>query len=1117
LAGILEPGQSGGRQGRSTDINLTKLEWVTREAVAHQGKRVYRVDVDFCNAFNAMSQAALWAVMRAYGIPDVDLLVSLYEHSTVRMAPNDPQCATITFDTGVAQGSALSPLLFLVFMNALLGLITDRGRKLHVSHGLKCGVQVRKKGTTQDTGQAEQVGQFNLIGFVDDLSLFTQTLGGAQALSEAIQEFELWRGLKVNRKKTCAMVIEQQGSGQCQTDETLIYMGQEVAFLAPSMACRYLGVWGTPTGDMSATKTRIFKKTEDARDLLRHHPLTPEQAIDLFTSIGVGAFRYSAALVPWTEKELERLEAVWIQAYKWAWGLPRTTASDVFILPAGMEYLRPVVMTQELCRHLQRCLKHEDVARQLTLRDLHLAYEQWACDSLRDLTEEMEMWKWDDTLDNKWARVAMCSQMLNIPIDMPEDIKEERRGTSWARATRELRRLRHRIEAVGGSKDQWEAGVWHMDKEQWNLLWTGEQAFWKAVPHLMAAGHRTTEALTEPRKLDTGRPYKIPQLMAAQEGERTQLMRILVSRGIGGIDERTRGLTQRWFDMVDWRSAQVGSARLGVSRSIEGYTRKLEGEVNVQHPARIWVERQENKSVVNEPERLPTTSECGRHLLRIVKGLKQGTGAAAEEASWRTADPSRYPQQVCRGLAQLLSCAQVNSEEAQWLAKQVGSRLPPGWGATWTERGCGELEGTPTDQRQLVVSYLRAMEVGCAECQVRYMGTCQQCQLKWCTLCQQDKEECDVCGVPRTLTADLGASGAKASTQRPAKRLRDAEVTIVNMHRLGESFVEKVIDVRRRVTADGKAAAPGESLEFLALIQGWQSEARRERREQLLRLNDIGLRVALENAQLKDIFFIPEVHFAEEKPMLADDDGWWYQVRSVIWCRTCRKCRVRNEPEGFTRKEWRKERPATCIECDGAKGVTRVSSKETNRTRNRVKHPPNPQARRPRAAQGKGGAVKDVTSESEDDGVEGVEWGAGMFGVRMTPAHPWYVGRGDDKCGGEVVYSIQDIRQLLSVQPEDTKRWLTTSQMGWALTREENELVNEKDEREGKPVARQLAPMISKFIRAQWESKGVENVDDERRQLLEEAMELITYGRGKKSRPTCIKNGSGNHLKVGTT
>ena len=54
-----------------TDINLVKLEWFTREALA-QSKTVYRIDVDFTNAFNAMSQTALWQVMEAYGIPDVD-------------------------------------------------------------------------------------------------------------------------------------------------------------------------------------------------------------------------------------------------------------------------------------------------------------------------------------------------------------------------------------------------------------------------------------------------------------------------------------------------------------------------------------------------------------------------------------------------------------------------------------------------------------------------------------------------------------------------------------------------------------------------------------------------------------------------------------------------------------------------------------------------------------------------------------------------------------------------------------------------------------------------------------------------------------------------------------
>jgi hypothetical protein len=85
-------------------------------------------------------------------------------------------------------------------------------------------------------------------------------------------------------------------------------------------------------------------------------------------------------------------------------------------------------------------------------------------------------------------------------------------------------------------------------KEQWDLLWTGEQAFWKEVQLLLDAGYYTAEGLMEPRRSSTGQTYKIPRLMAAQEGDRTQIMRILMSRGTGGINERTRGLTQQWFD-----------------------------------------------------------------------------------------------------------------------------------------------------------------------------------------------------------------------------------------------------------------------------------------------------------------------------------------------------------------------------------------------------------------------------------------------------------------------------------------------------------------------------------------------------------------------------------------
>jgi len=163
----------------------------------------------------------------------------------------------------------------------------------------------------------------------------------------------------------------------------------------------------------------------------------------------------------------------------------------------------------------------------------------------------------------------------------------------------------------------------------------------------------------------------------------------------------------------------------------------------------------------------------------------------------------------------------------------------------------------------------------------------------------------------------------------------------------------------------------------------------------------------------------------------------------------------------------------------------------------------NRQARRPRAAHGQRIAAKDTTSESDEGEADRADWSE-CYGVRMSPANPrileevtalvggrWCIPYLRSKhfftCGRGVMYTIPEIKAFLHPQPYDVQRWLTTSQMGWALTRERNKITNEKDERDGKPVAKQLAPMISKFIRAQWESHKLECIDGERRQILEEA------------------------------
>jgi len=69
-------------------------------------------------------------------------------------------------------------------------------------------------------------------------------------------------------------------------------------------ACRCLGYWGTGNGDMKATKEVVRQKIFAARDLIKCHPLTPELALELFTSKGMGVFRFSAALIEWSESEL---------------------------------------------------------------------------------------------------------------------------------------------------------------------------------------------------------------------------------------------------------------------------------------------------------------------------------------------------------------------------------------------------------------------------------------------------------------------------------------------------------------------------------------------------------------------------------------------------------------------------------------------------------------------------------------------------------------------------------------------------------------------------------------------------------------------------------------------
>jgi len=90
--------------------------------------------------------------------------------------------APIQLDTGTVQGSVLSPLLFDLFLNALLRLLDATG----ITHGIK------------------RTPQWNHAAFADDLSVYACTVRDANKLLDVIHEFQFWSGLRISIPKSLA-------------------------------------------------------------------------------------------------------------------------------------------------------------------------------------------------------------------------------------------------------------------------------------------------------------------------------------------------------------------------------------------------------------------------------------------------------------------------------------------------------------------------------------------------------------------------------------------------------------------------------------------------------------------------------------------------------------------------------------------------------------------------------------------------------------------------------------------------------------------------------------------------------------------------------------------------
>ena len=119
------------------------------------------------------------------------------------------------------------------------------------------------------------------------------------------------------------------------------------------------------------------------------------------------------------------------------------------------------------------------------------------CHTTHELYYEMELWQWDEVQHNRWARALKASHRVGVrPIWYVEEAEQEGKRLSWA--TRSLRRLKARITKVGGKKDQPKEQEWQLeDAAQWELLFQGEEVFWKTAGAIRAEGYDSIYSLTQ--------------------------------------------------------------------------------------------------------------------------------------------------------------------------------------------------------------------------------------------------------------------------------------------------------------------------------------------------------------------------------------------------------------------------------------------------------------------------------------------------------------------------------------------------------------------------------------------------------------------------------------------
>jgi hypothetical protein len=250
------------------------------------------------------------------------------------------------------------------------------------------------------------------------------------------------------------------------------------------------------------------------------------------------------------------------------------------------------------------------------------------------------------------------------------------------------------------------------------------------------------------------------------------------------------------------------------------------------------------------------------------------------------------------------------------------------------------------------------------------------------------------------------------------------------------------------------------NIQFQVRVKGWSDLQQQNRAKTLLTLSDEKMTKSLQRH--RDILLIPRSWWPHLNNTLEQDEpGWWYTVSKEMGYQGCNSCRNR-----IGKDHQDAERCPTCP----AKVKKRRKSGSKKNQGKIQKELPEQTRNRPRRSEHRPNYTEPPNERMDSDSEEASDNDSGdmQIGYLCISADPRRVGVG----GGEpMILNPKELRKDLTLQQtmEDQTIWMTSTQTGFPLQRETDEVTNSTDTQMGRHTARYLHPVISTCI-TDWEA-----------------------------------------------